>query len=705
MAWGELATVLRRNGLSPDRPPWSGLSDESVSPSERDGVLQAIMVDLDERGNASAVVRALSAEPIVEARRLALEIAARTLKLDPSLIGWLRPVLRDRRLPSSLLVDGAAAALRTAGPNSRVAAGILRDFAAGFGRRRVLKNRHSLRPRLGVDRAFDRLCADLTRSIPLRCPRCGVRRRPTAMERHLWRRHHRLLVNGRVRSPLRWLDQLASQQAGHRDADVALDAVSRHFTKRQLKSADAESARQTIAERRSGVVCPHCAGIVPHPSAVALESVRPLSQSRNRLSGEGWIVERANHGIAAKIRMIEPDGAESTVENPAGRWSQSPATRWLVMPWVILAVVLAIALPPTWAILGTAIALTGAYGWRLLVRALAEPRTADALFDVAWAGIIKPRISSDEFPWSYAARLAVTSDGLGSAQLRQGALQAIVERSAMKDVSTAQRAALLGLLIRDADAIGDDPLPPVLSAVASALESERPIDELESIVNATPWRDWSAGRRVRFRVAIIERAFAAGLGVWELIEAGSFVPKLGEWIAADDLDGLARFRGLWHLRSDRGWEACGPAATAFELASYPVHEDTFAAAPDLLLEAPLGKSGERVWLRGSGMTFRGATISRSESIEARFRPMGRGFELRFGAHRIRMENDPGNLAHTLAAWSRYHFETLLPAMDRALGSPDGSVLERLLKPRAATCPECNGMFRARTPVSTHERIQ
>lgn len=704
MAWSELAIILRRNGSSPERPPWAALSDQSLSAAERDAVLQAIIADLDERGNVAGMIRALTQEPNADARRLALEIATRSPRLDPVLVARLRPLLRDRRIPESVLLNGAAQLLKIASPKPKQGIDILRDFAAGYGRKRVLKNQQLLQMRLGVGRTFDRFCADLKRAIPLRCPQCGVRRRPIAMERHLWRRHHQLLVKGRVRSPLRWLDQLASRQSVIGDIDSHLDAVSRHITSRRLNSTEALAARQALATRKSASVCPHCSAIVEKQAnaAVDTESIQPLELSRNRMSGEGWIVERAAHGISTVHRIHEPDGAVATIADAAGRWSQTPAIRWLVLPWVVLALLMAATLPAAWTILGTALALSGAYAWRILVRAMSAPTTSDALIDTAWAQIIQPRGESDEIPWRFASRLAVTSSNLGSPGFRRPVVRSLGDRSQFGDVGSAHRAALLGLLTRDADATCDDPLPPLLDAINQVLVHDRPIDEIERIVDCTSWREWSPGRRARLRIALTERAFAAGLGVWEWIELGTIMPRFGEWISADNLDSVAQLHGLWRLRSDRGWEACGPAATAFELANYPVHEETFSQSPDLLLDVPMAKFGEHIWLRGCGMTFHGTTIHRPRPIEVHVRPMNRGYELTFGTERIRFKTDPSDLAHALNAWSQYHFGTLLAAADAATGQPNGALLERLLESKTIKCPECNGIFRNRSSVTAHD---
>src|SRR5262245_3997520 len=252
MASSELAAILQRSGVATDAPPWSILAKTDADDGARRAAIAAIIASLTAESNATAIVRALCAEPAPEARRIALEMAARLPTVEPILVSWLRPLLRDRRLPRDERAAAAAALLRTTGPRGGTAARVLRDFAAGFGRLRVLQREKELRRLFGSTRAFDRLCVRLRRNIPLRCPRCGVHRRPISMIRHLWRRHGKLLARRRVVSPLSWLDDWAARAQPAANADDALALLSRHLFRRRLESPEATSAMPWIAARQKG---------------------------------------------------------------------------------------------------------------------------------------------------------------------------------------------------------------------------------------------------------------------------------------------------------------------------------------------------------------------------------------------------------------------------------------------------------------------
>src|SRR5207245_9079410 len=164
---------------------------------------------------------------------------------------------------------------------------------------------------------------------------------------------------------------------------------------------------------------------------------------------------------------------------------------------------------------------------------------------------------------------------------------------------------------------------------------------------------WTRGELARLRVLLAARAFAAGLGVWDLHALGQAVPRLGRVLNVDDTDGLARLRLLWDQRSTRPWRQCGPAATAFELANYPMlggqHLET---APDLLLFQPLPAGGEPVHLLACGrglMVGVGLIHAWPTPIETKPLPgsKGGGYELRFGAHAVQVHGNVDELVGKL----------------------------------------------------------
>jgi uncharacterized C2H2 Zn-finger protein len=704
MAWSELATILRRNGLAPDAPPWIALAEAiTAGGGTYQNAIAAIIASIEAQGNSTAVLRVLCGEQHPEARGLALELAGRLPALDSILVPWLRPLLRDRRLPRDARIAAAATLLRTTGPRGGAAARVVRDFAAGFGRLRVLSRQSDLRRRFGNARAFDRLCARLRRNIPLQCPRCGERRRPASMIRHLWQRHGRLLARRRVRSPMSWLDDWAANASPSADPDDGLAHLTRQLRRRRLASPDAAPSLRIIAARHDANLCPHCHAFVTLPvdEYPKTASLPELELYAGRLTGEGFVVRRITHRIGARIEITTPSGTREILPDPHGRWNRAVAVRRLVLPWIVLAIGWAWLLPAHLAILGTALALSAAYGFRLLVRSQSAPATSGSLINAAWTNTVPMLLDTPLSARSsrYIGRLAATSVHRGSVSARAGPL-AIAERrikSALNQGAAVadEWAALVGLRIADLDRIGDNPVPGFADMVIQAMRDEAPLARLELLMAHTPWRDWPIARRTRLRVALAARAFEFGLGVWELVELGEVIPSIAEVLNTSDVDGLARLRLLWILRQERPWERCGSAATVFELAAYPTTESELAAAPDVLLYWTWNDLGrpERVWITGRGLIFRDAKLSAPGPIEVHLRPAGRGYELHYGSARFRYSDDPTRLADALSEWSNYLFKEFLPQTDSALGKPDGTKLEILLRSKTLVCPECGILFR------------
>jgi uncharacterized C2H2 Zn-finger protein len=708
MAWSELASLLRRNGIEPDAPPWIALVEaETPDGDNYQTAIAAIIESIEAQGNSIEILRVLCGEEHPAPRRLALELAGRLTALDSILVPWLRPLLRDRRLPRAARVDAAAALLRTTGPRGGAASRVVSDFAAGYGRLRVLNQQSNLRGRFGNARAFDRLCARLRRDIPLQCPRCGERRRPAAMVRHLWKRHGRLLNRRRVRSPMSWLDDWASHASPSTDAQDGLAQLMRQLLRRRLPSPDAAPALATIAARHNSALCPHCRGFVTLPANEypKANSLPTLEISANRLTGEAFVVRRITHGIGARIEITTPSGERLILPDPHGRWNREVATRRLVAPWIILAIAWGCLLPAHLAILGAAVALSAAYGFRLLVRGQSAPKSAGSLINAAWMNVVPALLDAplDAKSIRYFGRLARTSVYLGAVSARASAL-AIAERrieAALKtDAAVAPEwAALVALRIADLDRAGDDPVPAFADMLVQALRDDVPLAHMELLMAYMPWQDWPMARRARLRVALAARAFEFGLGPWELIELGKVIPSVAEALNTADLDGLARLRLLWLLREDRPWERFGSAATAFELAAYPTTESELAAAPDVLLYWTWNVQGrlERLWITGRGLMFREAKLTAPGPIEVHLRP-GRGYELHFGSARFRYTDDPTRLADALTDWAKYFFNQFLPETDAALGKPDGAKLESLLRSKTLVCPECGILFRGQRSV-------
>jgi hypothetical protein len=639
----------------------------------------------------------LSQESSPEIRRLALELVAQMPAIDPILIAWLRPLLRDRRVPADSHRAAAAALLRAAGTRGRTANRLLRDFAAGYGRQRVHAEQAQLREQFAFAPAFDRLCSQLAKTVPMRCRRCGKLRQAADMPRHLWRKHHRILVGGKARSIASWLDRWSARDGNQSDPETGLAELARQLLSHDFDSGPMREALHALAARRGEMVCPHCLALVALPEKRFPTPLRlqPLEVSPDRVTGEGVVVERVTKGIQSYIRATFPDRTRFEMAEPGDRWNQTAAIRWLVLPWIALAIVFSVLLPPALAIFGAALALSGAYVFRLLIRSRAAKHIPDPLIDAAWRSVV-PRLVERGNPAAaqYRSQLALASRGRGSPRFRMTELQTSLE------TATDDWAALADLQVQDRYDEDGDGAPALADMIGDAIRRDRPLGQLDLLLAHSSWRTWPTGHRARLRALTAARAFDLGLGVWELDELSRAVPALADLLDTRDFDGLARLRLIWSLQAERPWERIGAAASVFELARYPATEHHFLDAPDLLLYQPLAGVGAEgqpaaVLLTGRGVIFRGALLSAPGSIEVHLRPEGRGYELHFGTARFRYADNPSHAAQVLNLWSQYLFGELLPKTDAELGKPDGVLLQRLLKSKTLQCPTCGGQMLGR----------
>src|SRR5205085_7896074 len=134
-------------------------------------------------------------------------------------------------------------------------------------------------------------------------------------------------------------------------------------------------------------------------------------------------------------------------------------------------------------------------------------------------------------------------------------------------------AALYRLLIEDAAAAGEDPVPLVVEQLARCFVGRLPMVFAERLLE--DWRCgwWTRGNLARLRVLLCDRAFEAGFEVRNLQDAGHNAPSLGAVLNTDEPTALAGLRLVWSLRPTRPWDRCGEASSAFELAADPGRAD------------------------------------------------------------------------------------------------------------------------------------
>jgi hypothetical protein len=445
-----------------------------------------------------------------------------------------------------------------------------------------------------------------------------------------------------------------------------------------------------------------------------------LTFSHGRIAGAGCCVDVAERGLLAWLRMETPRQVVHRGLEP-GRWlTGKGATLLLVGPPVLAALVLAFGLldpgMPSLPLVGAlllaalAIALLVRVGWK--ARADASARA----LDYAWTRLL-PRLHAPKFApeeSAFAAGLALhalTADPPPAHQEGLSRLIGLTEKAvaegqrAVRHLATLQR-----LSVADAAATGADPVPLLAAQVGRCFEQRMPPAFAEELLAGEPVSRWTRTDLARLRLLVCDHAFAGGLEVRHLLEAGTLVPALADLLRTDGAAELAQLRLLWSLRAGRPWDHCGPARTAFELAAEPGTDRHLADYPDLLLHqaVPLARPrpGQReadvehaeLIVCGRGIVFADVLFTEAPTaIEVLSRGLYRrgGHQLRIGDHAFELPDDPEPLARLLERWFRFHFSEFLPRVEEAVAwqSPAGDAILRTWG--TVACPQCRRIIRTR----------
>lgn len=724
MAWHEVEPILRRDGLADTAPellaPLRLVAEAGDRPGRRHA-LDAAVAALGTDGRAARLVGALAEADAPAARRLALELAARIPQLPPKTRQRLRPLLRDRYIPAAARVAAAVAFIRA---DPKAGELVLRQLVAGFGVARFLKRWPGLRKRVGRQPGLDRYVKRVRSRLPLRCPRCRVRLPRAAMVRHLWEQHHLMFDGRRVRSPWRQIDQWIAEYAASGADDplgrgVALVQqlspgrgllrIDRQLLRRGVRDDDSLARLRAEAKRLGASICPHCFALVPLDPAKfpTADDLRPLNLSHGRLSGHGFVVEVSERGLTPQLWVETPSGLGFVCPEP-GRRLTPRGVKWVIVtPLVFLGLASAILLPRAGAWIVTPLVLLAALWAALRWRAPEPDDRPDRAVDHAWQRLV-PHLHAggyDPAAGAFLAGLALTSLGRGSPGRRERLLQRLIPwtRQQVREATArpADLVPLLQLQVTDAAALDGDPVSRLADALKPHLSGDIPVAGAELLLGTLPPLDWTRGQHARLRVLLAARAFEADLGVWDLHALGRAAPGLGRVLQSDDTDGLARLRWLWDLRQARPWQRCGPAATVFELANYPMLGGQYMeTAPDLLLFQPLpgGGATHPLLACGRGLIYRDALIH-EWPVPVSTRPLpnskGGGTELRLGPHALQVHGDADELARKLGAWADFFFNDVLARTGEVLAKPKGAAVERLLDPLTVRCAECATAFLGR----------
>lgn len=687
--WDAIAPHFDAEGLTADAPAFVALVRSALDGGDalaHASALADLTRGLTRAHLATRVLTALSRASEVAARRLALELATRLPPpLDPALTPQLTLLLRDRRLAAPLLVAAASALVRFAERDRQHCLRVWTDMAEGYGKRRLLADQAKLRKRFARPRQFDYFCAFVRRRMRIKCPRCKARMASAKMPRHLWSQHGRILDEGRARKPWQYLD------AGPADGDpaVRLIALSRLMQRHRLRDVSARDRLCANAVTLGCGVCPHCWGRVP------VGGMTPKCDiSDGRLVAHGYCVEVCDGLFGSRLRVTTPAGVAYDGPEPGGKMPAAAARVAAAISCVALAALAAIAFPEPFALLGTGAALFAALVvWRR-ARRTRKRLAPDRVIDHAWRFLAfdpeRGRVPPCDA--EFLAALSRTSVGRGDPVARAATVHIWAE--ALDPTAAGVWAAFQALEAADILATGGDPVPRVAGAIGAGFTGNIPFGAAVALAALAPQATWTPEDQVRLRVLLLDRAFSARLGVWDLHEIGVALPALESILGSDDADRLARLHHLWVAQSLRPWSRCGPAATVFEVANYPdLAREHIGEARDLLLYLPLRSDGEveAVILCGRGIQFR-KTLMHDRSVPITFWPRananGGGYEMAFGAARLAFGEPPERIATRLNCWTDYWFREFLPRVGESLEVPAGKTSRTLLASIATKCPEC-----------------
>ncbi len=313
------------------------------------------LAELIARGPHAALTAALAAADEVAGRRLALALIAKQAPpFDPAMLPPLRVLLLDRRLPVEAQLAAVAALVRSAGPESPLAAEMLHKLVGGLARTQAVERLREFERLQGPSKAIDALRVELEDQLRMSCPRCPALLRRPAMIRHLWDEHKLILDGRRVRDPWGVVEAWLIEYRATGDAELLERCRIRgeqldpeggpHRVHRLLLrtgSADAEARRDLLGEARRlhASLCPWCYALAPQP-----REAPPLAVNLRpgRLSAAGYAVETSSQGL---WNILEIRAGGRVLHHGREGWmylTRRTALLVLAGPWVLAALVAAV---------------------------------------------------------------------------------------------------------------------------------------------------------------------------------------------------------------------------------------------------------------------------------------------------------------------------------------------------------------------------
>jgi hypothetical protein len=698
----DLGDHLRRIGSARDRGERAAAFTQLADEADRHGAAGYLLDRLLSRGR--------------NGQRFALEVAARLPTPLPSEHLYdLIDLVESPRTPTRLRVPAAAQIIRSVPIGSPVVERLVDALRRNVSPSRAMNRLRRLAALVPPPEPLSRALAELDGSTTAPCPRCGARLGPDDLVRHLWERHRLLLEDGRVREPWdvigEWVTDFARtnrpefldracELAQALDPTDGLSRVHRLLLAGGTDDEEAHALLRAEAAEKNATLCPHCYALVPQPTQAV---PTPVLVGSGRVDGGGFRVELTDRYLINFLRAETPEMTVFAGPEPGRALTRRGAVLAFLLPLTVLAIAFAFlprvaGVPPVVLTGGLLVAAAFAYlGVQGTWRDTGNP--ADRAVNHAWT-ILVPRMLAREgrkADAAFVAGLAVASRGRGTAELREDQVRRAIDKLRSDRPGVPYVTPLSVLRIADAAAAGADDLPLIADDVGESLDGALPLDHAEGLLKELRGNPTDTTRRVRLRVLILTRAFAAGLEAEDLRLIGQVCPTLGTAYASEDRVGLARLRLLWLYRPRRLWQRIGSATAVFDLARYPkLAENYLRWRPDLLLFQASGGAEEAapILVCEEGVVYRDVVITDPHTpirVRARSLVRGGGYELTIDERVYKFREDPTLLARRLKGWTAFLFREFLPRA-RLLTRRRSEQGDRLLLQKLTSCPECRKTF-------------
>ena len=641
-------------------------------------------------------------------RTLALLIAMPGDFGEPAERPLLRSLLVSRRLPARIQAAALAHLIDASGSVSKID-----DLLDAFLNSKSPARRKRRLERLKSLVRDPSMLRDRSRRTESRaqiiCPRCQIRLRRPEMIQHLLEKHALVLDGKRVRNAWRVIDLLLAKYRRTRAKQWlrrCFDLVAqlndpngtRHLQQHmvlQRVAANAILRRLLLAARATQMaLCPFCFAQAPVPPS---RYIQPVPLSHGLLSWRSYRIYLRTNTPLPHLTIETPQETIFSGREP-GRWfSRQGFILFGAFPAAVLAVLLAIVGAPALFMVASLLLASAAYGWSWL-REWLEPSSGARAIDFAWT-ILCPHLLArgpTEADTEFLAALALASVGKGSPekrshcleQLRSDRKQAVAEGRA----SSTQPACLTRLAISDAAARNIDLAALTAAAVGRCWKAEQPLSFAQQLL--VDWQSslWTPGTLARFRILVLDQAFAEG---WEFASFGKLkteAPALSASLEIAESKRLAELRWLWSLRAAAPWLNIGQSRTCFELAQQPAQDALFERHPDLLF---VESKQDGMIICSSGVYWRSLHFPESPRqvrITERVTDDRRSYTLHVGKESVALRYDPATLIERLDRWMTFLRDDFQIKAKKTRKWIPPKQTTFLPAGELAVCPECHHHF-------------